>query len=206
MKEWLEWKYRKRQKATPVKYPDDLVFSKAKFGKDETQTKQANPVRVYQKIVMEFNTLLKTVGMDERKEGMKRRKVTLHSFRRFAKTVVSTQASQDYSEWFLGHAKSSYWTMKEPQRREIYATKCMKYLTFLDYSDLEAAGKSVEAKLDAKDKEIAFLQERYNESVRSVSLLSDQFVMQSERLGKLEKIMQARRRRKKDRDIEKRLD
>lgn len=201
LKEWLDWKYRKRQKETPVMYPDDLVFSKAKFGKDETQTKQANPVRIYQKIVMEFNTLLKTVGMDERKEGMLRRKITLHSIRRFAKTVVSTQVNQDYSEWFLGHAKSSYWTMKEPQKREIYATKCMKYLTFLDYSDLEATGKSVEAKLDAKDKEIAFLQERYNESVRSVSLLSDQFVMQSERLGKLEKIMQAQAQ-KKDRDID----
>ena len=118
LKEWLEWKYRKRKYVkqafpNPVMYPDDLVFSKAKFGRDETQTKQANPVRIYQKIVMEFNALLKTVGMDERKEGMSRRKITLHSFRRFAKTVVSTQASQDYSEWFLGHTKSSYWTMKE---------------------------------------------------------------------------------------------
>jgi hypothetical protein len=36
----------------------------------------------------------------------------------------------------------------------------MKYLTFLDYSDLEASGKSVEAKLDVKDREIAFLREK----------------------------------------------
>lgn len=194
LKEWLDWKYRIRQKATPVMYGDDLVFSRAKFGKDETQTKQANPIRIYSKIVMEFNNLLKIVKMDERKEGMLRRRITLHSFRRFAKTVVSTQINQDYSEWFLGHAKSSYWTMKEPQRREIYATKCMKYLTFLDYSGLEATGKDVETKLEEKDREIAFLKQRYNESVRSVSLLSDEFALQSERLSRLEKILHRERK------------
>jgi integrase len=162
LKEWLEWKYRKRPNAnlTPVMFPDDLVFSKAKFGKDETQTKQANPQRIYQKIVQEFNNLLRTVGMDERKEGMIRRKITLNSFRRFVKTVVSTQVNQDYSEWFLGHSKSRYWIMKEAERREIYATKCMKYLTILDYSELEATGKNVEAKLEEKDREIAYLRQR----------------------------------------------
>ena len=162
LKEWLEWKYRKRQNATftPVMHPDDLVFSKAKFGKDETQDKQANPIRIYTKIVMEFNNVLKTLGMDERKEGMLRRKITLHSLRRFAKTVVSTQINQDYSEWFLGHSKSRYWTMKEKERREIYATKVMKYLTFLDYSGLEKTGQNIEARLEEREKEIAYLRQR----------------------------------------------
>ncbi|HZD34954.1 MAG TPA: hypothetical protein VE130_07090 [Nitrososphaeraceae archaeon] len=61
--------------------------------------------------------------MDERKEGTsgyksgyKRRKITLHSFRRFVKTVISNQANQDYSEWFLGHSKSLYYTIKEQER------------------------------------------------------------------------------------------
>jgi integrase len=160
LKEWLDWKYRKRTKLTPVQYPDDLVFSRAKFGKDETQNKQANPQRIYQKIVPEFNYVLKTVGMDERKEGMLRRKITLHSFRRFAKTVVSTQINQDYSEWFLGHSKSPYWTMKEKERREIYATKVMRYLTFLDYSGLEKTGQNIEARLEEREKEIAYLRQR----------------------------------------------
>jgi integrase len=196
LKEWLEWKYRIREKQTPVMYGDDLVFSKAKFGRDETQNedKQVNPTRLYTKIVQEFNSLLKIVRMDERKEGMLRRKVTLHSFRRFAKTVVSTQINQDYSEWFLGHAKSPYWTMKEAQRREIYATKSMKYLTFLDYSGLESTSKNIEAKLEEKDREIAYLTDRYDQSLRSVSTLSDQLVLQSERLTQLEKLMKSKRR------------
>ena len=60
-------------------------------------------------------------------------------------------AGKDYAEWFLGHSKSPYYTKKESERREIYATKCMKYLIFLDYSILEAAGHSTEASLQARE-------------------------------------------------------
>src|SRR5262249_14859647 len=111
--------------------------------------------------------VLAIVGMDERKEeGVhKRRKITLHSFRRFVKTVISDQTNQDYSEWFLGHNKSPYYTKKEPERREIYATKCMKYLTFLDYTTLEARGKGIEANLLEKDREIAGLKEKYDADI-----------------------------------------
>ncbi len=104
--------------------------------------------------------------MDERKEGTstyKRRKITPHSFRRFVKTVISNQVNQDYSEWFLGHTKSSYYVIKEQERRKIYAEKCMKYLTFLDYTTLDAASKSVEAKLSEKDQEIEALKQKMTE-------------------------------------------
>ena len=53
--------------------------------------------------------------MDQRKESGVRRKITLHSFRRWVKTVIATQTNTDYSEYFLGHSKSPYWTMKEPE-------------------------------------------------------------------------------------------
>jgi len=58
------------------------------------------------KILKEFQKLLEIVGLDKRKEGgkQKRRKITLHSFRRFVKTVISDQTNQDYSEWILGHS------------------------------------------------------------------------------------------------------
>src|SRR5262249_36665464 len=118
--------------------------------------------------------LLEVSGYDTRKEGMQRRNITFHSFRRFVKTVISDQTNQDYSEWFLGHSKSPYYTKKEPERREIYATKCMKYLTFLDYTTLEARGKSIEANLQEKDREIEEL--RHNDKVKEDALvtLSDQ--------------------------------
>jgi hypothetical protein len=134
------------------------------------------PRTIYIKILKEFQKLLTIVGMDERKEEgiYKRRKITLHSFKRFVKTVISDQTNQDYSEWFLGHSKSPYYTKKEPERREIYATKCMKYLTFLDYTTLEARGKSIEANLQEKEREIEEL--RHNDKVKEDALatLSDQ--------------------------------
>jgi predicted nuclease with TOPRIM domain len=50
--------------------------------------------------------------------------------------------------------------MKESKRREIYAIKVMKYLTFLDYSVLETTGKNIEAKLNEKENEIQYLRQR----------------------------------------------
>ena len=152
LKQWLDWKYKNPDKERKFK-SEDLVF---------TVYQSKNPLGLYTKIWHEFDRLLKVVNMDEKKEGgiNKRRKITLHSFRRFVKSVISNQVNQDYSEWFLGHNKSPYYTIKEVERRDIYSTKCMKYLTFLDYSTLEITGRNIEAKLEEKDVEIQMLKEQ----------------------------------------------
>ena len=110
----------------------------------------------------------------ERKKGMKRRKITLHSFRRFAKTTISDCAGKEYSEWFLGHAKSSYYVSKQEIRAATYNEKCMKYLTFLDYTTLEATGKNIESKLSEKEKEIQLLRQRDSVNTDAIANLSDQ--------------------------------
>jgi integrase len=154
LQEWLKWKY--REKRIYGKYKkvvqgrilrdSDLVFTHHQWLVDTRA--------IYFKIRSKFVSLLQSVGFEKRKDGMQRRTITLHSFRRHVKTVISDQVSKDYSEWFLGHSKSPYYTMKEPMRREIYQTKCMRYLTFLDYSALESKGRNVEAKLEEKEDEI----------------------------------------------------
>jgi integrase len=159
LRQWINWKYRDKGEYTKVLSPDDLVFSIYSI------MNEPNPNNLYIKIIIEFEKLLTIVGLDGKKEGMKRRKITLHSLRRFVKTVISDEAGQDYSEWFLGHNKSPYYTKKEIDRREIYATKCMKYLTFLDYTTLEATGKNIEAKLQEKDKQIHTLREKYDTDI-----------------------------------------
>jgi integrase len=157
LKQWIEWKYREKgSEWTKTPNPNDLIFAVYSV------RNEPNPNHIYVKIILEFEKLLAIAGMDERKEGMRRRKITLHSFRRFVKTVISDQTNQDYSEWFLGHSKSPYYTKKEPDRREIYATKCMKYVTFLDYTMLESTGKNIEAKLSEKDKEIEEIRSRFD--------------------------------------------
>ena len=154
LKEWLDFKYRDKGtgRINLERTPEQLVFGK--------QNRSKGVAFLYHKLWIEYNKILHAVNMDERKEGMLRRKVTLHSLRRHAKTVISDQTNQDYSEWFLGHAGSPYYTKKEADRRELYARKCMKYLTFLDYTTLESTGKNIELKLEEKEKEINYLRER----------------------------------------------
>jgi hypothetical protein len=117
-----------------------------------------NPSGLYVNIVKEFQKLLSVVELDERKEGkQRRRKITLHSFRRFVKTLIAGQVNTDYSEWFLGHNKSPYYTLKEQERRQIYAEKCMNKLTFLDYSTLEIVGKNTDDKLKNMEKRMSIM-------------------------------------------------
>jgi len=161
LKQLIAWKYRPNRRPIARKRDvDDLVFAVFHL--------RGSPGTLYSKVNSEFSKLLEIAKYGERKEGMQRRKITLHSFRRFVKTTISDQVGQDYSDWFLGHAKSSYYTKKEPDRREIYSTKCMKYLTFLDYATFEATGKNIEAKLQEKDSEIQAMKMKYEQDMKAM--------------------------------------
>jgi integrase len=186
LKQWLDWKYRdKGNEWTKNKDPNDLVLSvyNTENGPD--------PTHLYTRVLSEFEKLLKVVGLDERKEdGLKiRRRITLHSLRRHAKGVISNQTNSDYSEWYLGHSKSPYFTIKEAERREIYATKVMKYLTFLDYTTLEATGKNIEAKLSEKEKEIEVLRKQQEERDDALSSLSDQVIKLMKEVNGMKKVI-----------------
>lgn len=149
-------------------------------------------------MLIEFQKLLTTIGLDERKEGMIRRKITLHSFRRFVKTVIANHTSTDYSEWFLGHQKSPYFVQKESERRLLYATTCMPFLTFTDYSKLEedANKKNTEVEMlmmkDAnKDRELELLRQRISVKDKEIELLKQRDTMNTDAIGSLtDKFMQ----------------
>ena len=67
----------------------------------------------------------------------------------------------------------------------------MKYLTFLDYTTLEITGKNIEAKLEEKDREIAYLSNKIRErdaiNADTINNLSDKLMQVTSRLDKLEK-------------------
>jgi len=174
LKQWLDWKYReerilktgKRTTTTPM--PDDLVFSPF-LG--------SNPASMYHKLIQEFHKLLEVVGLNNRKENSLRGIVTFHSFRRFVKSVISDSVNQDYSEWFLGHRKSPYYVKKEQELREIYKSKCMHHLTFLDYdAALESGGRTAELKLQEKEREIEQLRELDSISKDAIRQLSERLM------------------------------
>jgi len=147
------------------------------------------PKSLYLKILIQFQKLLEIVGFGDRKEGMVGRKITFHSCRRFVKTVLSDNVGKEYSEWYLGHAKSGYYVSKPEVRAATYAEKAMKYLTFLDYSTLEATGKNIEAKLSEKEQEIRILRQRDALNTDAIANLSDQLaeVMQEIQILKNQK-------------------
>ena len=66
----------------------------------------------------------------------------------------------------------------------------MKYLTFLDYSTLEATGKNIESKLSEKEKEIQLLRQRDSMNTDAIANLSDQLtkVMQELEVLKSKKV------------------
>ena len=85
LKQLIDFRSRDRKQNNRIRpnssyaVPDDLVFTRTYF-RDYIE-----PRGLYPKICHEFHSLQKTVGMNELKEGMNRRKFTLHSFRRFCK-------------------------------------------------------------------------------------------------------------------------
>ena len=156
LRDLMKWKYKE-------KFPDpsDLVFSVYFI-------KNANPERIYARLVHLFQRLLAVCELEQKKDNSPRRRITLHSLRRFCKGVVSDQAGSDYSEWFLGHSHSEYWTRKEQDRRNIYLKKCMPYLTVLDYSQLDTRSKNIEIAMKEKDKAIQYLRQSDEDKTKQI--------------------------------------
>lgn len=188
LNQYLDWKYREKSEAknkgiTKIRNPDDFVFSTFSI------REKPNPHNLYSKLLIVFQKLLAVSNLDDRKENgiHKRRKITLHSFRRNCYGVLSTQVSKDYADFYLGHFnKCVYFTLKEPERREIFATKVMRYLTFLDYSALESGQKSIEEKLAAREQEIFLLKQRDITTTVNVQQLSDELLKLTKRVSAME--------------------
>ena len=121
-KQWLDYKYRTRricnkdkktgeliyEYRTPEKDPNHLVFSLRYINNINKNTNSKNkkdiftrsqPQNSYYNMVSLFEKTLDRNGMGSREElNENRRKITLHTFRRFAKTTISDLGYADYSE------------------------------------------------------------------------------------------------------------
>ena len=162
LKIFIEYKYRKRRvcyidnnstkqnekKKTiteyriPEKNFNDLIFSVYKIDKSK-------PESLYHNLISSFEKTLDRIGMGSREydKNNSRRKITLHSLRRFTKSTISDLGFQDYSEWYIGHSGSTYWRKKDYEKSEIFK-KIQPYLTFLNITQLNRQGADLEAKLE----------------------------------------------------------
>lgn len=141
--------------------PDTLIFSIEKRSKV--------PETIYFKMLHQFEKLQAIANKDQRKENSRRRKVTLHSFRRTCFSIINEQTNSEYANWFLGHNHSVYWTHTEKERREIYRTKCMPFLTIYQ----ETRDNTIETALREKDKTIKQLTNRIADIEHDQKIIMD---------------------------------
>ena len=194
IKIWLDYKYRRRrichidketgksitEYRTPEKKPNELIFY-------TYQTDKPRPEILYVNLAAVFSNTLDRVGMGDREDGNQvRRKITMHSFRRFVKTTISDLGYADYSEWFIGHSGSTYWRKKDNEKAEIFQ-KIEPYLTFLNVPQLERQGADLQTKIE--ELQIVNQSLRENDKVKEDAMahLSDQLLVLSERIQQLER-------------------
>ena len=204
IKKWIDYKHRERRicykdKETgksleeyrmPHKDINDFLFS-VRQNDDNTNTNSFNRINnFYTTLVVQFERTLDRNGMGSREVGIKtrriRRKITLHSFRRFVKTTISDLGYVDYSEWFIGHSGSTYWTKKDSEKAEIFK-KIEPYLTFLNIQQLNRQGADLETKIEELQLINQSLRENDNVKEDALAHLSDQLLVLSERIQQLER-------------------
>ena len=144
----------------PKPSPDDLFFSTPR------KRKKSSLGGLYVHMSEEFAKTLDRIGFGNREDGNERRReITFHSFRRFVKTTISDLGYQDFSEWFIGHAGSTYWRKKDSEKAGLFR-KIEPYLTFLDITGLESKGADMETRTEQVMAENLSLKQQVDELYR----------------------------------------
>ena len=191
---WINYKYRSRRVCysnnnsktfteyrIPEKNETDLIFSVYQ------SIKNPNPNNLYVDLGTSFAKTLDRMGKGAREDGNERRReITLHSFRRFVKTTISDLGYQDFSEYFIGHSGSTYWTKKESEKAEIFQ-KIEPYLTFLNVHQLERQGADIQSRVDELEELNQSLRERDRTKDDAIAALSDQLMTLTVRLQEIER-------------------
>jgi len=199
LKTWLEYKYRTRRVChkdentakiiteyrTPKRNNEDLVFAVYQ------DREKSDPRMIYYDLAKFFAKMLDRMGKGDREDGSnnRRRQITLHSFRRFVKTTISDLGYADYSEYFIGHSGSTYWTKKDSDKAEIFR-KVEPYLTFLNIHQLERQGADIQTKVEELEELNQSLRQRDKMKDDAISQLSDQLMALTTRMQEIERRQQ----------------
>jgi integrase len=207
IKIWIDYKYRKRRicyyykdnnnKGTAIEGTEkkksvteyrtpEMDQNEFIFSLSQSDNNKPTPEILYGNLASIFAKTLDRIGMGSREDGNEiRRKITLHSFRRFVKTTISDLGYADYSEWYIGHAGSTYWRKKDNEKAEIFK-KIEPYLTFLNVPQLERQGADLQTKIEELQDVNQVLREKDKMKEDVISNLSDKLMMLSERLDAIE--------------------
>ncbi len=189
-KAWIDFKYRRRRIIKVITNSDSSSVNNNRNGEGDKSSKSISqwvepkpepddmffavprsrkrPIlrSLYVYMNEDFARTLDRIGFGTKEDGNgRRREITFHSFRRFVKTTISDLGYQDFSEWFIGHAGSTYWRKKESEKAELFR-KIEPYLTFLDITGLESKGADMETKTEYVMAENLSLKQQVDELYR----------------------------------------
>jgi integrase len=177
---WLEYKHRRRRVCLKVKENEKTHIEYRTRRRNDRDlllaVNQANPnIRwLYNHFANSFGKTLDRMGMGDREEvdHGRRRRITLHSMRRWVKSTISDLGYGDFSEFMIGHNSSTYYRRTVDERAALFQ-KIEPYLTFLDYQQLERRGADISAQLQEKDNQIQTLVKKQEDFERLLQSLID---------------------------------
>jgi hypothetical protein len=141
---------------------------------------------LYDDLANSFADTLDRLGKGDREGGNQRlRKITLHYFRRFVKTTISDLGYADFSDWFIGHSGSTYWTTRDSEKAEIFR-KIEPYLTFLNIPQLERQGADMQSRVEELEQLNQAIMNRDKLKDDAIAHLSDQLIALNARLDSIE--------------------
>ena len=175
---WLEYKHRTRRICSKDEKSGKTLVEYKTLRKNDrnllfsVNTTNPNVRGLYNQFAINFGKTLDRMGNGSREEvdHGRRRRITLHSMRRWVKSTISDLGYGDFSEFMIGHSSSTYYRRTIDEKAALFR-KIEPYLTFLDYQQLERRGADISAQLQEKDKQIEELskkQEKFEQLIQSL--------------------------------------
>ena len=198
---WLDHNYRARRKYLPSEHKNvylkperkdtDLVFAssfsfdsfKSVSSKEKKQEEYKIVTRLYITLAMQFDRILDQLKIGYEDATKRRRKITFHSFRRHVKSTISDLGYSDYSEWFIGHAGSTYYRKGDKEKLALF-NKISPSLTYLDQSYLERKGRDMESQFEVIRRENLELR-RSQEEMRQQFTQVMEMIQENPKLAKV---------------------
>jgi integrase len=207
LQKWIEYKYRRRRLyldnlgnrwVIPNRRGEDLVFSTS-FTYDGATLAAAQRQRkegmdeldivgnLYTTMVIEFNKVIKQLDIGYEDNNKKRHIFTLHSCRRYVRTLLSDLGYHDFGEWILGHRASTYWRKSDEEKYALFK-KLEPHLILLDQSALQRQGSDLQTKLEAMERENQKLKQKDSMNSDAIAGLSDKMQELMTKVRDLEKL------------------
>jgi integrase len=190
IKTWIEYKYRRRRLrlenigsrwVTPNRRKEDLVFSSSFTYEGESVSASKKNIaeldivlNLYTTMVIEFNKVIDQLNIGYEDNNKNRHIFTLHSFRRYVRTLISDLGYQDFAEFTLGHKNSTYWRKSTREKYALFK-KIEPHLMLLDQTAIQRRGADQQTRIESLEQENYVLRDKQKEKESEVQSLKEKY-------------------------------